>query len=158
MKTTNKRGTNGYKIRHRYHFYSSVWFIAFMMAILVPVVQPKIISPCPDSGCGVETIYAKDAPSIQTVRERVILAGIRVWGTSNAEAMETLVFKESSFNYLSINPTSGACGLFQAYPCKKMKCELIDVDCQIKWGVNYIKGRYGNANNALKFHLVHGYY
>lgn len=158
MKQTNKRGTNGYKIKHRYHFFSSVWFIAFVVAVAVPFVQPKIVSPCPESGCGVEIIYVKDAPSIQTVRERVILAAIRAWGTNNAESMERLVFKESGFNYLAINPASGSCGLFQFYPCKKMKCELVDVDCQIAAGVKYIQGRYGNANAALQFHLTHGYY
>ncbi|MEK7180529.1 MAG: hypothetical protein AAB706_03560 [Patescibacteria group bacterium] len=157
-KQTGKIGSNGYQKKHRYHFWSSVWFLLFFMALAVIFGKQEIISPCPDDGCAVHTVFAKEAPSIQTVRERVILAGIRAWGTRNAEAIEKLVFKESNFNYLSINPASGACGLFQAYPCRKMKCDLLDVDCQITWGIGYITKRYGNANKALQFHVIHGWY
>lgn len=154
------KGTNQYRIKHRYHFYSSVWFIAFLILLGVlyfKLTEPKIISPIPESYL-VEQVQAIDAPTIQTVRERVILAAIRTWGTNNAESMEKLVFKESGFNYMSVNTDSGACGLFQANKCSKMKCELVDVDCQIKWGVDYISKRYGDANSAWSFHLLHGYY
>lgn len=160
MKTKNKRGTNKYVIKHRYHFWASVWFIlalTLLGALFFKLIEPKIISPIPES-YKVEVVYAEVAPTIQTVRERVILAAIREWGTNNAVAMEKLVFNESGFNYLAVNKTSGACGLFQANPCKKMKCDIIDVDCQINWGIKYIKGRYGNVNNAWEFWQRMGWY
>jgi hypothetical protein len=69
-----------------------------------------------------------------------------------------LFSRESSLDQYIINPTSGACGLTQSYPCEKMKCDLSDLDCQINWGFNYIKNRYGNAENALNFHINNNYY
>ena len=69
-----------------------------------------------------------------------------------------LVSKESSLNPQAINPKSGACGLFQANPCKKMDCSLDDIDCQIEWGKNYIEKRYGSVEKAYKFHNQHGWY
>lgn len=105
-----------------------------------------------------EVVYAKETPSILKAKEKLLLAGIRTFGTKHVEALETIVQKESSFNYLSVNKTSGACGYFQFYPCSKMKCELTDVDCQIEEGMKYIKKRYGNPTNALEFHINHGWY
>lgn len=69
-----------------------------------------------------------------------------------------LVCRESSFNNKAINPTSGACGLFQALPCEKMGCSLEDVDCQIAWGKKYIDKRYGEVQVALSFHDEKGWY
>lgn len=69
-----------------------------------------------------------------------------------------LISRESSLNMDAVNPESGACGLFQALPCEKMGCDLDDLDCQIEWGKNYIKNRYGSVENALKFHDEHNWY
>lgn len=69
-----------------------------------------------------------------------------------------LIARESSFNPLAINPTSGACGLAQALPCEKMDCELSDVDCQLKWIDEYIINRYGTLEKALDFHDKNGWY
>jgi len=69
-----------------------------------------------------------------------------------------LVSKESGLNPKAINKNSGACGLFQAYPCSKLPCDLDDVDCQIEWGFNYISKRYGSVKKALEFHNEKGWY
>jgi hypothetical protein len=69
-----------------------------------------------------------------------------------------LLSRESSLNPQAINPSSGACGLFQALPCEKLGCDLDDIDCQMKWGKNYIKNRYGDAKTALAFHDENGWY
>lgn len=69
-----------------------------------------------------------------------------------------LVCRESSLNAEAVNPSSGACGLFQAYPCNKMKCELGDADCQIEWGKNYIENRYETVEAALLFHDANNWY
>lgn len=69
-----------------------------------------------------------------------------------------LICRESSFNPQAINPSSKACGLAQALPCSKMKCELSDVDCQLKWIKKYVEGRYGSFENAIKFHNENNYY
>jgi len=63
-----------------------------------------------------------------------------------------LIARESSFNKYAINPSSGACGLAQALPCSKMKCELSDEDCQLEWIKNYVNARYGSVKGAVEFH------
>jgi hypothetical protein len=63
-----------------------------------------------------------------------------------------LISRESSFNKYAINPSSGACGLAQALPCSKMKCELSDEDCQLEWIKNYVDQRYGSVKGAVEFH------
>ena len=69
-----------------------------------------------------------------------------------------LICRESSFNPEAINPSSKACGLAQALPCSKMKCELSDVGCQLDWIGNYVIRRYGSFENAISFHNSHNYY
>lgn len=69
-----------------------------------------------------------------------------------------LICRESSYNPLVINKLSGACGLGQAYPCSKMKCDLADIDCQLEWINDYVVGRYGSFENAIKFHNQNNWY
>lgn len=69
-----------------------------------------------------------------------------------------LLSRESSLNPKAINPSSGACGLFQALPCGKMDCSLDDIDCQMEWGKDYIETRYGDVQTALEFHDRNGWY
>lgn len=102
-------------------------------------------------------VYAQEkvaTPSAQiesSIKDRVMMAAIKEFGTDEALDIEHLVNGESGFNPYAINSSSGACGLFQALPCSKMKCELSDVDCQIKWGLGYIKARYGSPAKAWSF-------
>lgn len=74
-----------------------------------------------------------------------------VFGTHEWGALEELIQKESSWNHFASNPNGGACGLFQAWPCSKLPCDLSDVYCQADWGINYIAGRYGTPSKALAF-------
>jgi len=68
------------------------------------------------------------------------------------EAVLELVQKESSWIPTNINPTSGACGLFQSLPCEKMACDdLENINCQALWGSAYIKARYTTADKALDY-------
>lgn len=92
------------------------------------------------------------------VAEQVRLATVRHFGENEWSAMQTLVQKESGFNQYARNPSSGACGLYQALPCSKLPCNLDDVNCQAEWGIGYIKGRYGTPSNALAFHYSNGWY
>jgi hypothetical protein len=69
-----------------------------------------------------------------------------------------LVFRESGLNPQAVNQTSGACGLFQAYPCEKMGCSLDDVACQLDWGEAYILQRYGSPAKALQFQEANNWY
>lgn len=69
-----------------------------------------------------------------------------------------LISRESSLNPQAINPTSGACGLGQALPCSKMKCELTDITCQLNWVRSYVSGRYGSLQAAINHHNMTGWY
>ena len=65
------------------------------------------------------------------------------WTTSDYNAIVNIAIKESSLNPNSVNKKSGACGLFQAYPCNKAVKQYPDYmtnyKSQVDWGINYIK-------------------
>ena len=73
-----------------------------------------------------------------------------------------IIEQESGFNYLAQNPTSGAYGLCQALPASKMVSAgddfLTNPNTQILWCFDYIRQRYGNANNALAFWNYHHWF
>ena len=110
-----------------------------------PIVEEVSLTPSPRLIAHSEArpdIYAK---IVEHFGDESILAG-------------ELIARESSFNPLAINPTSGACGLAQALPCEKMDCDLTDVDCQLEWIGEYVENRYGNFENAIAFHDEKGWY
>jgi len=76
----------------------------------------------------------------------------------NWEDAAQLEAMEGGFDPKAINPTSGACGLPQALPCKKMGCSLTDIDCQLDWMKKYIGDRYGTVDEALKFRIANKWY
>lgn len=61
--------------------------------------------------------------------------------------------KESGWNYLAKNPSSGAYGIVQALPAQKMASAgpdwLTNPQTQIKWGLSYITDRYKTPCGAL---------
>lgn len=87
----------------------------------------------------------------------VVLEGLKKRYVNWEDAAE-LEAREGGFDPGAINPTSGACGLPQALPCKKMGCSLTDIDCQLDWMKGYIGDRYGTVENALKFRIVNNWY
>jgi hypothetical protein len=103
----------------------------------------------------VEPVYASEPKVWNTPVKTTVMS---YFDEFEQDALETLVFRESSWNPQAVNANGGACGLFQALPCAKMGCELTDIDCQAKWGKAYIEARYGSANKALEFHNQHGWY
>lgn len=159
----NKIGSNQHKAKKRL-LKTEVWRDIFLISFVVTLAcwiiasNHKVISPCPDDGCFVKVVHANVVPLKETVRERIIIITARRFGLQHAVGMDNLIGKESTYNPGAINPTSGACGLFQALPCGKMKCSLDDVDCQLNWGADYIKRRYGNPTNAWKFWQEHNWY
>lgn len=70
--------------------------------------------------------------------------------------------KESHWNYLAENKSSGAYGIPQALPGSKMATVGSDWRTnpitQVKWGLGYVKGRYGSACNAWSFWQTHRWY
>lgn len=85
-------------------------------------------------------------PSGGTCESWLAQAGIPL-----TNATKTLIIKESGCRTNARNPSSGACGIPQAYPCSKLPCPLNDSGavCQLQWMDNYVKNRYGSWDNAL---------
>ncbi|MEU7149724.1 CHAP domain-containing protein [Streptomyces sp. NPDC045456] len=72
------------------------------------------------------------------------------WG-----ALDAMWTRESGWNHLARNPSSGAYGIVQALPPGKMASAgadwLTNPTTQIRWGLGYIKDRYGDPARAWEF-------
>lgn len=75
------------------------------------------------------------------------------FGADQYECLLTLWTKESGWSSSATNPSSGAYGIPQALPGSKMASAGADwrtnPATQIRWGLGYIKGRYGTPCGAL---------
>ncbi|MER6592443.1 lytic transglycosylase domain-containing protein [Micromonospora purpureochromogenes] len=76
--------------------------------------------------------------------------------------LDKLWTKESGWNHKASNPSSGAYGIPQALPGSKMGTVADDwrtnPATQIKWGLGYIKGRYGDPCGAWAHSQSVGWY
>ena len=76
-----------------------------------------------------------------------LLAADRGWGDSEFSCLDSLWTKESGWRWNADNAASDAYGIPQALPGSKMASVGSDWATnpitQIKWGLNYIAGRYG---------------
>lgn len=83
--------------------------------------------------------------------------GANQWG-----CLESLWQKESSWNERAMNRYSGAYGIPQSLPGSKMASAGSDWQTnpatQIKWGLGYIKGRYGTPCGAWAHSQARGWY
>jgi hypothetical protein len=74
------------------------------------------------------------------------------FGIAEFPCLNQLWTKESGWNYKATNRNSGAYGIPQAYPGKKMSSAGADWKTnpatQIKWGLGYVKGRYDSPCGA----------
>ena len=87
-----------------------------------------------------------------------------LFGLSSSEftCVDNIWNHESGWNVHADNPYSSAYGIPQALPGSKMSSAGPDwqnsAETQIKWGLNYIKERYGSACAAWSFKESHGWY
>jgi hypothetical protein len=86
----------------------------------------------------------------------------RGWSSSQFQCLDLLWKRESGWNYRAQNPSSGAYGIPQALPGSKMGTVAADWRTnpitQIKWGLNYIAGRYGTPCGAWAHSESRGWY
>jgi hypothetical protein len=84
------------------------------------------------------------------------------FATSQMSALDQLWEHESGWNELAENPSSGAYGIPQALPGSKMGTVASDWRTnpvtQIKWGLGYIKDRYGSPAEAWAFWQSNNWY
>jgi hypothetical protein len=87
---------------------------------------------------------------------------LSVVGQKQFNCLEPLWDKESHWNYKAHNSSSGAYGIPQAVPGSKMSSAGADWKTnpitQVKWGINYVNGRYGSACGAWSFWKRNGWY
>lgn len=153
---------NNFFNKHYFEFRSPIIFQAPIILhdrdskMLVPVPESDVVSfmevaptasptPEPKKTC------LQKYPSMPS-KYPVITEKLKAAFPGEYEQAAELLCRESAFKADAVNKSSGACGLFQANPCKKMDCALTDIDCQIAWGKKYIEGRYQNVTSAVAFH------
>ena len=80
-------------------------------------------------------------------------------GAAQFSCLDALWQHESDWDPTAENPSSGAYGIAQALPAARMASVGHDWKSnpitQVKWGLDYIDGRYGSACNAWAFWLRH---
>lgn len=82
--------------------------------------------------------------------------------TEQFNCLESLWNRESGWNHLAVNRSSGAYGIPQAYPAEKLATAGEDwrtnPETQIRWGLSYIEGRYGSPCDAWNAFKSKGWY
>ncbi|MGQ3382981.1 peptidoglycan DD-metalloendopeptidase family protein [Glutamicibacter sp. TV12E] len=86
------------------------------------------------------------------------VAGQYGWGSGDQwDALQSIIQKESSWKVNAANSSSSARGLFQKMTSIHGPIEST-AEGQAKWGLNYIKQRYGNPMNAWSYWQKHHSY
>jgi hypothetical protein len=84
------------------------------------------------------------------------------FGLDQMGCLDALWTRESGWNERSMNRSSGAYGIPQALPASKMAAfgadYLTNPVPQIRWGLDYIKGRYSSPCGAWSFWQAHNWY
>jgi hypothetical protein len=90
------------------------------------------------------------------------LVSERSWSPRQFRCLDRLWTKESNWNHRAVNHSSGAYGIPQALPASKMRRAgrdwRINPETQIKWGLKYIRSRYGTPCAAWAHSRRHGWY
>jgi hypothetical protein len=93
---------------------------------------------------------------------RAIMKSKYGWGNSQFSCYNKIIMRESMWKVHADNPTSSAYGIPQALPGRKMASAGPDwrnnPATQIKWGLGYVKSRYGTPCGAWGFKSSHGWY
>lgn len=120
----------------------------------VPVIDLSISTPerLPDPEPEPEPVVAAPVVLLYTgggsPAEWMAQAGIAEsdWGF-----VDYIVSRESGWNPNATNPSSGACGLVQAYPCSKVPGSGYNPIDNLRWSNGYAVGRYGSWEQAYAF-------
>ncbi|MFI6014012.1 transglycosylase SLT domain-containing protein [Streptomyces sp. NPDC051243] len=96
------------------------------------------------------------ASSAQAIAKKMIS------DSAQYQCFSNIVDHESDWNVNATNASSGAYGLVQALPGNKMASAGSDWQTnpatQIKWGLDYMKERYGSPCGAWNFWQSNGWY
>ena len=125
----------------------------------VTTVGTKKPDPAPTPGA-TSTDKPDDLPATTGKRTGTKYDWMRAAGIpeSQWQYVDYIVSKESSWNPNAKNPSSGACGLAQAYPCSKLGPNWNDPVVALRWQYNYVNSRYGGYAGAYKFWRANRWY
>ncbi|MBB4138972.1 lytic transglycosylase domain-containing protein [Microbacterium invictum] len=130
-----------------------------------PKPTPTPVVSAPKSGSSASSGWAPpfvtpDPGSAQAIAYDMVTA--RGWGDKEFACLVALWKKESGWRVNAYNKGSGAYGIPQALPGKKMASAGSDWETnpatQIKWGLGYISGRYDTPCGAWNFSQRKGWY
>jgi hypothetical protein len=114
---------------------------------------------------GQVTKHVDQTPDLSTADPRTIaktLLAQQGFGADQFSCLDSIYSQESGWNVHAANPSSSAYGIPQALPGSKMASAgpnwENDAATQIKWGIGYIKGRYGSPCSAWGFKQSNGWY
>ncbi|NYI08032.1 aggregation-promoting factor C-terminal-like domain-containing protein [Allostreptomyces psammosilenae] len=97
-----------------------------------------------------------------SVAEVQAMAQSIIGDATQFQCFSNIVTRESGWNYTAQNPSSGAYGLVQALPGSKMASHGADwqtnPETQIRWGLDYMNGRYGSPCGAWQFWQANHWY
>lgn len=84
------------------------------------------------------------------------------WGDAQFQCYDSIIMRESRWIHTADNPNSSAYGIPQALPGSKMASAGADwrtnPATQIRWGLGYVKSRFGTPCAAWSFKKAHGWY
>jgi hypothetical protein len=142
---------------------------------LTVAAEPKVVSPSqvmasssPSASAGTGTGTGNNEPTAPIpsagTAESIGYNMLPSFGFSQSTqwgCLYNLWMRESGWVVDAQNP-SGAYGIPQAYPASQMASAgsdyLTNPTTQIKWGLGYIKGRYGTPCAAWTFELANNFY
>jgi resuscitation-promoting factor RpfB len=97
------------------------------------------------------------AAVIHYTQRRAIMRRVGIPNEHHGYANQ-IVRRESSWNTHAVNPSSGACGLAQAYPCSKLGPLWFMPEVALKWQHGYVENRYGGYPQAYRFWQANKWY
>ncbi|MFQ6398132.1 lytic transglycosylase domain-containing protein [Nocardia sp. KC 131] len=100
--------------------------------------------------------------SLWPVRASTRLLAMTIVPLNDFWAFDNVIMRESGWDFLAINPSSGAYGLGQALPPQKMFSHGVDWPfnpvTQIRWTYDYMNKAYGGPAGAWAFWQEHHWY
>ncbi|MGA8846422.1 MAG: lytic transglycosylase domain-containing protein [Nocardioides sp.] len=122
-------------------------------------IKAAVLSEAPDgpADSGAEQLSDSDPRDIARV-----LLGEFGFSSDQFGCLDSLYMRESGWNPFADNPTSSAYGIPQALPGSKMATAGADWETnpvtQIRWGLGYIRDRYGSPCGAWGHSQSNGWY
>lgn len=114
------------------------------------------------AGIALTAAPAQAATTAPSATQAKAIAHKLIPDTAQYKAFSNIVEHESGWDVDATNASSGAYGLVQALPGTKMASAGADwktnPETQIKWGLDYMKSRYGSPTGAWAFWQANGWY